>query len=74
MSEIEANVVVMFAQSDMIITETAKKLHYSKRTIGYYLDKVKKTTGLNPRNFFDLCELYTIAVNRLEENKDEKAL
>jgi sugar diacid utilization regulator len=61
MGEDDAKIVLALAQSNMNINAAARKLYYANTTFYWHLDKIKKITGLDPRNFFDLGELYTIA-------------
>lgn len=71
MSKTDAMIVVALARSNMNYMETARRTHYTKSTVMYHLDKVERKTGLNPRNFFDLHELYSIACNILGDEADE---
>lgn len=71
MNEIEARMIVAFARCDMKITHAAKRLHYDTATLEYRFNSVHIKTGLNPRNFFDLGELYTSACNVLGAEADE---
>lgn len=61
MNETDAKIVLALAQCSMNIREVAVKLNYHRNTVVYHVEKIRKITGLNPRNFFDLGELLTIA-------------
>ena len=65
MDETSAKIVHALAQCNMNINAAAQKLHYHRNTIEYHITQLRKTTGLDPRNFFDLGELYTIAIDVL---------
>lgn len=65
MNKIDAKVIVAFAQCSMNITDAAPKAKYSRNGFLYRLDRIKRVTGLDPRNFFDLGELYEIACSIL---------
>lgn len=67
MSELQKRVVIAFAENDMRIDRTAAAMMYSRGTIQYYLDKIRRDTGLNPRCFFDLIKLYKIAKGEEKE-------
>lgn len=71
MNEIEAKMIVAFVRCDMKITHAAKRIHYDTSTLEYRFNSVHIKTGLNPRNFFDLNELYAIACNVLGDKADE---
>lgn len=68
MEYIDAMIVVEFARNSMNVTDTANSLHYHRNTILYHLDKIREKTGLNPRNFFDLGELYTMGIAVLDDD------
>ena len=70
MTEIDAIVILAFARCSMNANETARKLAYNHNSIHYHLNKVKDHTGLDPRNFFDLHELYQMATGILGEDFD----
>ena len=61
MTNKEAVVIIGLAQSNLNITKTAEKLNWSKSTLVYYLNKVKKETGANPKCFRDMCRLLSMA-------------
>lgn len=71
MNELDAKIIVVFARGNMNRAVVCRKLHYAPNTICYHLDRVKKITGLDPRNFFDLHELYAIACNILGDEANE---
>lgn len=60
-----AKLIVAYVRADMNICEAARKTYYHRNTFTYQLNRIRKATGLNPRNFFDLCELYEIALGIL---------
>ncbi len=37
--------------------QTAKNIFYSRRVVYYHLNAIKKKTGKDPRNFYELQEL-----------------
>lgn len=41
--------------------EVARVLCYDPTTIRYHVKKIRRVTGLDPKNFYDLGELLTIA-------------
>ena len=57
LSEKEVAVLDAYARCGMRISRAAKELFYSNGSIIYYFKKVKKKTGLDPRNFYELAEL-----------------
>lgn len=53
----QAEVVIAFAENNLNVTDTAKKLGCHRNNVSYYLEKVKEQTGKDPKSFFGLCEL-----------------
>ncbi len=49
--------VDVFFDENMSLTQTAKKLNIHRNTLLYRLSKIKKITGLDPRNFNDAVKL-----------------
>lgn len=45
------------ADNNLNTTATAKALYMGRRTLYRYIEQIKKSTGLNPLNFWDLIEL-----------------
>lgn len=68
MSETEAMLVVSYARNNMSLSAVAAETFYHRNTISYNFDKIAKKMGLDPRNFFDLGELYEIAVGILDDD------
>ena len=67
LSRIDIDCVENYANANMRARTAAKKMHYDRRTISYHFDRVQKATGLDPRNFHDLCRL----VQKINEWKGE---
>lgn len=68
MTESDARIVVAFARCNMNINQTAKATHYHRHSIANHFENIRYNTGLDPRNFFDLGELYEIAVGILGDD------
>jgi len=49
--------VKIFLESDMNLTDAAKKLHLHRNTLIYRLDKISKEHNLNPRVFSDAVQI-----------------
>lgn len=61
MDKLDAKIIVAYVRANMNICEAARKTYYHRNTFTYQLNRIRKATGLDPRNFFDLGELYEIA-------------
>lgn len=70
MSKTDAQIVVALARCNMNMLEASKKCFYHRNTIVNRIERIKEITGLDPRNFFDLGELYTIAIEILGDESE----
>lgn len=61
MKEEYIETIKAFAENDMNVKRTGIAMHYATNSIDYRLRKIEKETGLNPRKFYDLCELLKMA-------------
>lgn len=61
LSPAEAEVVRALAACDMRIGAAALVVHKNRNTVMYWLDQIRKHTGLDPRKFYDLIQLLQLA-------------
>lgn len=59
-TDLDARVVLAFADNNMNATETGKKLFMYRTTVRYHLEIVEEKTGLSPFKFYDLVKLVGI--------------
>lgn len=71
MTETDAIIVVALARSNMNLCEAARRSNYHINSIAYRIRKIRHVIGLDPKNFFDLGELYTMAVEILGDKADD---
>lgn len=50
----EAQVVFVLAKNGLKIEPSAKQLYMHRSTLHRYIRKIKKKTGLNPLDFYDM--------------------
>lgn len=62
-----AEVIVALADNDMKINVAANAIYVHSGTVRYRVEKIYKGTGLNPVNFYDLCELLPVAKEILKK-------
>ena len=67
MSPLDKGVVMAFAEANMKPGGASKQYHMSHNGVYYHLLSVKVKTGLDPKNFFDLCQLVEMIT---KERKD----
>lgn len=53
----QIEIIKALAEVNMNASKVATLLHYHRNTIQYHLQSIEESTGLCPKNFYDLCEL-----------------
>lgn len=53
----DVEIIRALADNNLNVTETARQLYMHRNTVCYHVLRVKKQTGLDPLNFFDLHKL-----------------
>jgi sugar diacid utilization regulator len=66
LDEWDYRVILAFAKNNMRATETSYELGRHRNGIIYRIGKIKRITGLDPMNFYDLCKLVEIARKEVE--------
>lgn len=61
MTKQEAKIVIALANHKLSALRAAKSLSYHRNTILYHVKKIRKDTGLDPYDFFDMQKLYPMA-------------
>ena len=69
LTEQEIKIIIALAQNNMKIKVAARSIPASYQYIRYNLTKLKRRTGLDPRNFFDLMKLWQI-VEEISDGTD----
>lgn len=54
-------IILALAECNMSANEAARVKHYHRNTVVYHCEQIRKKTGLNPRNFYDLIKLVEMA-------------
>lgn len=53
----QAEIVVELANCNMNISKTSKAMFMHRNNITYHIRQIRRNTGLNPLNFYELSEL-----------------
>lgn len=61
MTKQEAKIIIQLANHGLSALQAAKSLTYHRNTIYYHVKKIRKETGLDPYDFFDMQKLYPMA-------------
>lgn len=67
----DCSVILSLARNNMKATETAYELYVHRGTILYRIEKIKKITGLDAMNFYDLVKLVDIANDRVRGQSND---
>ena len=57
MNAIDKQFILVLADCNMNAAEAARRMMYHRNTITFRMQSIKKKTGLNPGNFYDLVKL-----------------
>ena len=63
MLDMEKDIILAMADYSMNVSEVSKKLYYGRATIDRHIRRIKKETGLDPKNFYDLNKLLEVVGN-----------
>ena len=64
MDEVDVSIILALADHNMNITEAAIVVYMHRNAVLYRLRKIKRKTGLDPTNFYDLCKLVDMVGER----------
>jgi DNA-binding PucR family transcriptional regulator len=68
MTELDKDVIVALADNGMKISGAGRVLFMCYNTVLYHIQKIKTATGLDPRDFHDLCVLYAMVRKERKDN------
>lgn len=57
LTEKEKEILLALAEHDMNRSEAAMAIYMARNSFYYHFDNIRKKTGLDPRNFYDLAKL-----------------
>ena len=61
MTKYEAKIIIALANNNLSGRKAARSLNYHHNTIYYHCCKIRKSTGLNPCDFYDMQKLLPVA-------------
>lgn len=61
MTNLEAKIIILLAENQLSARKTATALLYHPNTVYYHVRGIRRKTGLNPYDFFDMQKLYPMA-------------
>lgn len=67
----QAEVIKKLAENNMNAAATARAMFMHRNSVDYNIRMIHRNTGLNPLDFYDLCELLDKAKNTLEGERDD---
>lgn len=60
MTDLDKEIIMAMADCNMNESEVSRKLFMHRNTVVYHINRVKKLTGLDSTNFYDLHKLVTM--------------
>lgn len=60
LSDRQIEIIIAMAECNMHPYGVGRKLYLHPNTVLYHLEEIKRKTGLDPSNFFDLIKLFRI--------------
>ncbi len=70
LDERKRETIIALAECNMNASQAAAKTNYHRNTFLYQIEQIKKKTGLDPTNFYDLIKLLEIATAKEEHRED----
>lgn len=67
MDERDKAIIIALAEHNMRIGEAAEAVFMHRNTVVYHFEKIKRLTGLDPRNFYDLIKLVSMVTGKETE-------
>ena len=67
----QAEIITKLATNNINAAATARAMFMHRNTVDYHIRMIYRNTGLNPLNFYDLCELLQKATAVLEGEHDD---
>ena len=64
MTQLDMEVILALVDSNMNASSAARKMYVHRNTVEYHIAKVRKETGLNPKEFRELAKLLTMIEER----------
>ena len=62
MTDKDKEVILALAKHNMDVSKTSRGIYTHRKTVMYHVKNVKKETGLDPLNFYDLHRLVGFAM------------
>ena len=66
LDDFDYQVILAFAENNMRTLETSYCLDVHRNTIDYRIGKIKRITGLDPRNFYEFIKLVEMARKEMQ--------
>lgn len=63
MDERDAKIILAIADNSINVYAAARELFMHRNTLVYHIGKIKKITGLDATDFYDLCKLVEMVAN-----------
>lgn len=65
LDERDYKIIQVMADNNLNVSMTAEELYMHRNTVIYHIEKIKRITGLDARNFFDLHSLLNQLIRQI---------
>ena len=74
MTQLEAKIILLLAEHSLNVTPVSRALYMHRNSVMYHIRGIKKRTGKDPLDFYDMCELLPEARFVLDMGADERTI
>lgn len=74
MTQLEAKIIMLLAEHNLDVSPIARILYMHRNSVMYHIRMIRKKTGKNPQDFYDICELLPEARFVLNMGTDERTV
>lgn len=60
LTDLDKEIILAMADCNMCDSKVSRKLYVYRTTVGYRAKRIKEVTGLNIKNFYELCSLVSM--------------
>lgn len=74
MTQLEAKIILLLAENNLDVSPISRILFMHRNSVMYHIRMIRKKTGKNPQDFYDMCELLPEARFVLDMGTDERTV
>ena len=74
MTQLEAQIILLLAENNLDVSPISRILYMHRNSVMYHIRAIRKKTGKNPQDFYDMCELLPEARFVLNMGADDRTI